>query len=158
MLERPACRANWTGRWAESVIWEPSLDRGKGSGQRLKGTDFFRWDAPQVLVSIGLGIRREEEEMAPRIWPGLGYRAGELASNLSLPSCSSPGTSAAPSDLSPRLYRACAGPSLTVSFLMGPGILVTKATCPARSMICTPGALELIPCSMTPIHFPGPSS
>lgn len=73
ILERsvwPTWRAHWTG-W-----WETSLNRGRGSGHRVKGAGFFRWDAPQVLVSIGLEAVEEEFGIAPRIWPGLGSTAG----------------------------------------------------------------------------------
>lgn len=47
----------------------------QGQWAEGKGADFFGWDAPQVLVSIGLGVGEEEFGTAPRIWPGLEYRA-----------------------------------------------------------------------------------
>lgn len=34
-------RANWTGRWADSEIWEPHLESGSCSGHRVKGADFL---------------------------------------------------------------------------------------------------------------------
>ena len=43
------------GRLAESGSWGPSLDWGRGSGSRVKGADFFKWEASYVL---GWGLWR----------------------------------------------------------------------------------------------------
>ena len=43
------------GKLAESGSWGPSMDWGRGSGYRVKGDDFFKWEAPWIL---GWGLWR----------------------------------------------------------------------------------------------------
>lgn len=93
--------------------WDLEAQPGQAQGQwaQGEGADIFRWDAPQVLLSIGLKIVENEFGTAPRIWPGLRFmirskfkEEARLCIPLGLPQLQQhPGTSAAPLDLSLRL-------------------------------------------------------